>query len=129
MMEKESVESDMVKEKYEGYIIDLVEAVVEAAGFDYILDERNSNYDSMIEALVNNVTDIVAAALTISEGRLDKIDFSIPFMSAGLTAIMKKPSLKDPFLFSFLSPFSLSVWLMILVAYITVSCLLAAISW
>ena len=128
-MEKDSVESDMAMNKYEGYIIDLVEAVAEEAGLEYILDDNNSIFDSLIEGLVNNVTDIAAADLTISEGRLEKIDFSVPFMSVGLTAIMKKPSLKDNFLFSFLSPFSLSVWLLILVAYITVSCLLAAISW
>merc|ERR1711892_348992 len=128
LMVEESLESDLLKHKYEGYIMDLVEAVSDAAGLDYTLNDKSTNYNSLIQDLIDNKTDLAVADMTISEERMDIIDFSLPFMTVGLTAIMKKPSIKDPSLFSFLSPFSANIWVFILAAYVAVSFLLTAVS-
>ena len=42
----------------------------------------------------------------------------------GVTILFKKPTAKDPNLFSFLSPLSLGVWIYIVTAYLAVSLLL-----
>ena len=43
---------------------------------------------------------------------------------SGVTILFKKPTAKDPYLFSFLSPLSLGVWIYIVTAYLAVSLLL-----
>ena len=125
---KESSESEVAKDQYEGYLMDLVEAVTEVAGLNHTLHINTPRYDTLVQDLVDNKTDILIADLTISQERLEKIDFSMPFMTAGVTIIMRKPSISDRAPFSFLKPFSLSIWLYILAAYVVVSCLLAAVS-
>ena len=125
---KGSSESEVAKNQYEGYLIDLVEAVTEVAGLNHTLHTNTPSYDTLVQDVVDNKTDIIVADLTISEERLEKIDFSMPFMTAGVTIIMRKPSISDRAPFSFLKPFSLSIWLYILAAYVVVSCLLAAVS-
>ena len=88
---KDSSESELVKDQYEGYIMDLVEAVAEVAILDNTLHIDALTYDILVQDLVDNKTDIIVADLTIKEERLEKIDFSMPFMAAGLTIIMRKP--------------------------------------
>ena len=46
------------------------------------------------------------------------------FSFIGVTILFKKPTAKDPNLFSFLSPLSLGVWIYIVTAYLAVSLLL-----
>ena len=125
---KESSESELAKDQYEGYLMDLVEAVAEVAGLNHTLYINTPSYDTLVQDLVDNKTDIIVADLTISEERLEKIDFSMPFMTGGLTIIMRKPSISDQAPFSFLKPFTCSIWLYILAAYVVVSCLLSAVS-
>ena len=56
------------------------------------------------------------------------VDFTMPFMNLGVTILYKKPTKKDPNLFSFLSPLSFDVWIYIITAYLAVSLLLFTIS-
>ena len=124
-MARDSSSSAPVKERYEGYIIDLVDAVTEAADLNYTLHD---NYEDLFQGLIDNKIDLVVADLTMTTERAEIIDFSIPFMTVGLSILTKKPSIKDPAPFSFLSPFSVSIWLSILLAYVAVSCLLSLVS-
>ena len=124
---KKSV-SNSTKDKYEGYIVDLVDAVSEIAGLDYTLNDENANYSAMVSDLVENKTDLVVADFSMTEERANIIDFSIPFLTGGLTIVMKKPSKSDPAPFSFMSPFSVPIWVLILSAYVTVSCILAVVT-
>ena len=125
LMARDSSSSAPVKERYEGYIIDLVDAVTEAADLNYTLHD---NYEDLFQGLIDNKIDLVVADLTMTTERAEIIDFSIPFMTVGLSILTKKPSIKDPAPFSFLSPFSVSIWLSILLAYVAVSCLLTLVS-
>ena len=129
LMAKQSIESDSVSDNYEGYFIDLVDAVAKTAELNYTIHlDDTTHYNDLVQALVDNKTDLVVADLTITEERLEVIDFSIPFMRNGLAILMKKPSTRDPNPFSFLSPFSLSIWVCILAAYLAVSFLLALVT-
>ena len=84
------------------------------------------------------------ADLTITYEREQGVDFTMPFMNLGnydisygfvlrpnltifvlgVTILFKKPTAKDPNLFSFLSPLSLGVWIYMATAYLAVSLLL-----
>ena len=126
-MAKESSKSSLVHEKYEGYIMDLVIAVADAADLNYTL-HFTSGYNDLIQNLIDDQLDLVIADLTVTNNRADKIDFSIPFMTSGIAILMRKPSITDPDPFSFLKPFSISIWLGILSAYVVVSCSLCLLT-
>ena len=67
--------------------------------------------------------DIGGAALTITAEREEVIDFSKPYMSSGISAVMAKPDRKrsGPDYFLFLRPFRAAVWVLFVVCFIVVS--------
>lgn len=54
--------------------------------------------------------DIAVAPMTITSERERVIDFSKPFMSLGISIMIKKPVKPNPGVFSFLNPLSKEIW-------------------
>lgn len=54
--------------------------------------------------------DIAIAPMTITSERERVIDFSKPFMSLGISIMIKKPVKQNPGVFSFLNPLSKEIW-------------------
>lgn len=54
--------------------------------------------------------DIAIAPMTITAERERVIDFSKPFMSLGISIMIKKPAKENPGVFSFLNPLSQEIW-------------------
>lgn len=54
--------------------------------------------------------DIAIAPMTITAERERVIDFSKPFMSLGISIMIKKPVKQNPGVFSFLNPLSQEIW-------------------
>ncbi|MFT4890290.1 MAG: polar amino acid transport system substrate-binding protein [Halobacteriales archaeon] len=64
-----------------GFDVDLLEAVVEET--DYTLKSWNEyEFKTLIPSLANNKIDVIAAAMTITDERDEKIDFTDPYYSA-----------------------------------------------
>lgn len=57
--------------------------------------------------------DIAIAPITITSERERVIDFSKPFMSLGISIMIKKPTKENEGIFSFLSPLSKEIWVSI----------------
>lgn len=72
--------------------------------------------------------DLAITDLTITHDREGAVDFTMPFMTLGITILYKKPAAQPPSLFSFLSPFSNEVWMYMLAAYLGVSLTLFAMA-
>ena len=72
--------------------------------------------------------DLAIAPLTISSMRERVIDFSKPFMSLGISIMIKKPEKQKPGVFSFMDPLSYEIWLCIIFAYLGVSVVLFLVS-
>uniref|UniRef100_F7HEB8 Glutamate receptor n=1 Tax=Macaca mulatta TaxID=9544 RepID=F7HEB8_MACMU len=72
--------------------------------------------------------DIAIAPLTITLVREEVIDFSKPFMSLGISIMIKKPQKSKPGVFSFLDPLAYEIWMCIVFAYIGVSVVLFLVS-
>ena len=70
------------------------------------------------------LTDMAVADLTITSKREEAVDFTLPFMNTGISILFKKPTTKVTTLFSFLSPFSMVVWIYVVGAYVAVSVIL-----
>lgn len=121
-------------ERYEGYSVDLIDEVSKILGFTYIFKEvddksygkkqDNGSWNGMIGEVVSGKADVAIADLTITSNREEAVDFTMPFMNTGISILFKKPTQKVTRLFSFLSPFSMEVWIYVIGAYIGVSVIL-----
>ncbi|PVD34155.1 hypothetical protein C0Q70_05418 [Pomacea canaliculata] len=68
------------------------------------------------------------APLTITADREKVIDFTKPFMSLGISIMIKKPMNHKAHVFSFMDPLSYEIWMCIVFAYIGVSVVLFLVS-
>lgn len=72
--------------------------------------EVKGGWDGMVGELVRREADISIAAITITADRERVIDFSKPFMSLGISIMIKKPMKQRPGVFNFLNPLSKEIW-------------------
>ena len=121
--------------KYEGYCIDLLTKLCEKLNFDYKLylvpdgqfgaqDILNGEWNGMVKEIINGKADIALASFTISPARQNVIDFTQPFIDLGLTILMKTTKTDQAVFFSFLKPFTNTLWLLIALSSIFVAFLL-----
>lgn len=82
----------------------------------------------MIGELVRKEAEIAIAPLTISSQREGVADFTKPFMSLGISIMIKKPAKQKPGVFSFMNPLSKEIWMCVVFAYIGVSIVLFLVS-
>lgn len=64
----------------------------------------------MVGELIRKEADIAISAMTITAERERVIDFSKPFMTLGISIMIKKPVKQTPGVFSFLNPLSQEIW-------------------
>ena len=70
-----------------GFDIDLMNAIAEAAGFDF--EFINTRWDGIFVALASGEFDAVISAATITEERQQTVDFSDPYFNAGQMIAVK----------------------------------------
>ncbi|CAD7085927.1 unnamed protein product [Hermetia illucens] len=115
--------------RFEGYSIDLIQSLSEKLKFKYVIklvpDKRYGQYnkktkkwDGIIRQLIDGKADMGICDLTMTYERRQAVDFTVPFMSLGISILFSKPVKPTPNLFSFLLPYSLDVWM-----YVGVICL------
>ncbi|KAK3606319.1 hypothetical protein CHS0354_041953 [Potamilus streckersoni] len=134
-------------DRYEGYCVDLTLEVAKFIGFDYKIKlvhdtmfgnkMDNGTWSGMIGELLDNTSasnsisgsehsrhlqkaDLAVAPLTITMEREKEVHFSKPFMNVGISIMIKKPEKKKPGVFSFMQPFTLELWLAIVISYFVV---------
>ncbi|XP_061103620.1 glutamate receptor 1-like isoform X2 [Conger conger] len=126
-------------DKYEGYCVELAAEIAKHVGYNYTLeivsdgkygsrDTESKMWNGMVGELVYGKADVAVAPLTITLVREEVIDFSKPFMSLGISIMIKKPMKSKPGVFSFLDPLAYEIWMCIVFAYIGVSVVLFLVS-
>ncbi|XP_015239073.1 PREDICTED: glutamate receptor 1-like [Cyprinodon variegatus] len=139
MMLKKNHEQLKGNEKYEGYCAELAAEIAKHVGFTYSLelvtdgkygarDAESKLWNGMVGELVYGKADMAVAPLTITLVREQVIDFTKPFMSLGISIMIKKPTKSKPGVFSFLDPLAYEIWMCIVFAYIGVSVVLFLVS-
>lgn len=133
-MLKESADKKDGNAQFEGFGIDLVEEISKILQFKYtfqLVKDRaygvknaKGEWNGMIGEVMRAEADMAVADLTITSKREEAVDFTLPFMNTGISVLFKKPTTKVTTLFSFLSPFSMVVWVYVLGAYVGVSVIL-----
>ncbi|XP_060791080.1 glutamate receptor 4b isoform X5 [Neoarius graeffei] len=126
-------------DRYEGYCVDLASEIAKHIGIKYKIsivpdgkygarDPDTKIWNGMVGELVYGKAEIAVAPLTITLVREEVIDFSKPFMSLGISIMIKKPQKSKPGVFSFLDPLAYEIWMCIVFAYIGVSVVLFLVS-
>uniref|UniRef100_A0A3Q3K7W3 Glutamate receptor n=1 Tax=Monopterus albus TaxID=43700 RepID=A0A3Q3K7W3_MONAL len=139
MMLKKNHEQFVGNDKYEGYCAELASEIAKHVGFSYRLelvadgkygarDLDTKMWNGMVGELVYGKADMAVAPLTITLVREQVIDFTKPFMSLGISIMIKKPTKSKPGVFSFLDPLAYEIWMCIVFAYIGVSVVLFLVS-
>ncbi|KRY54325.1 Glutamate receptor 1, partial [Trichinella britovi] len=127
-------------EKFEGYCVDLLKLISEKIdNFPYRIQlakdgrtgspDANGNWDGMIGELLRGEADLAVSSLVSNRARERVVDFSKPFMTTGISIMIKKPDNQyQSGLFSFMQPLSIEVWMYIVFAYIGISVVLFMVS-
>ncbi|KAH9404219.1 Glutamate receptor 2, partial [Tyrophagus putrescentiae] len=130
--------------RFEGYCKDLAELIAIQLNITYemhivkdkkyggIIASNNTDgtkeWNGMVGELIRHEADIAIAPLTITSVREEAIDFTKPFMSLGISIMIKKPQKKNPGIFSFMDPLSSEIWMCIILSYVGVSVVLFIVS-
>ncbi|EFP09515.1 CRE-GLR-2 protein [Caenorhabditis remanei] len=127
-------------DRFEGYCIDLLNLLAKnITGFEYdvfISDgnkygarQADGSWDGMIGYLLNETADVAVAPLTITQERERAVDFSKPFMTTGISIMIKKPEKQEFNIFSFMEPLGMTIWIFTLSSYFGVSLTIFLVSW
>ena len=79
---------DVNGKEYVGFDMDIIRAVAKEMG--YKAEIQNVNFDGLIPALEAGNIDVVISGMTINDTRKQKVNFSTPYYTSGLTIIVKK---------------------------------------
>ncbi|XP_062608230.1 glutamate receptor-like [Saccostrea cucullata] len=124
---------------FEGFCIDLAEKVTEILNItnyticivqdgQYGSIQPNQTWNGMIGEVMQKKADMAVAPITISSTRERVVDFTKPYMSLGISIMIKKPADEGAHIFSFMDPLSSEIWMCILFAYVGVSVVLFLVS-
>lgn len=135
MLRNSTNETFVGNDRFEGYSKDLMDEIAEVIGFKYVLelvpdnaygsyDKKTRKWNGLIKHLLDRKADFAICDLTITHERRTAVDFTMPFMTLGISILYTTPRKDPPGLFSFLLPFSNDVWICTAAAYLGVSVLI-----
>src|SRR4030042_2120111 len=70
-----------------GFDIDLIKKILTDQG--YTVEVQDIGFDSLIPSLQTGKIDVIAAAMTITDARLQEVDFSDPYYDANQAVLVK----------------------------------------
>lgn len=78
---------DENSKEYVGFDVDLIKALGKQIGYEVQI--QNINFDGLIPGLEGNNIDVAIAGMTITEARSQKVNFTKPYYTSGLTIVVK----------------------------------------
>ena len=78
---------DEKSKDYVGFDVDLMKAIGKQMGYE--VQVVNTGFDGLIPALEGGQIDVIASAMTITEERAKKVNFSKPYYKSGLSILVK----------------------------------------
>nr|WJJ63359.1 glutamate receptor ionotropic 1 [Pachyrhinus yasumatsui] len=122
-------------DRWEGYALDLMYEICSILNcsytFELVPDGKYGNFDpdrkewnGLIRHLLDRKADLAVCDLTITYERRRAVDFTMPFMTLGISILYAKAVKEPPELLSFAHPLSLDVWLYMTTSYLVISMLI-----
>ncbi|XP_075739290.1 glutamate receptor ionotropic, kainate 2-like [Rhipicephalus microplus] len=137
VMLKKSAHKLEGNDRFQGYCVDLLREISATLGFRYRLKlvrdgaygtrDSQGRWNGIMRELVDMEADLAIGDLTITSEREQSVDFTMPFMTLGVSILYKKTDQKRSLLF-FLSPLSGDVWFCVAGACVTVSVILCCVA-
>ncbi|XP_049528884.1 glutamate receptor ionotropic, kainate 2-like [Dermacentor silvarum] len=137
VMLKKSAHKLEGNDRFEGFCMDLLREISVSLGFRYQLrlvrdgaygaQDSRGHWNGVMRELIDKEADLAIGDLTITSQREQAVDFTMPFMTLGVSILYKKTEQKRSLLF-FLSPLSSDVWLCVAAACIVVSVVLCCVA-
>lgn len=78
---------DEKSKEYVGFDVDIMKAVGKQLGMEVQI--VNTGFDGLIPALEGSQIDVIASAMTITDERSKKVNFSKPYYKSGLSIVVK----------------------------------------
>ncbi|UJR16824.1 hypothetical protein I4U23_003723 [Adineta vaga] len=102
-----------ITRKLTGYVPDLIEYLRQRMGFvpNITFLPSNQSYNALIDAVANNIYDMVVGDVTVYADRREKIAFSAAIFDNSLRIIMRNTPIETIDWWSFLKPFPWRLWL------------------
>ena len=79
-------------QKVVGFDIELARYVAQKRGMK--LEIVNMEFGAMIPALISGKVDMIGACITVTEERAQKVLFSVPYYTGGISALVREPQRK-----------------------------------
>ncbi|XP_019408175.1 PREDICTED: glutamate receptor ionotropic, delta-2 [Crocodylus porosus] len=124
--------------KYQGFSIDVLEALANYLGFKYEIyvapdhkygsPQEDGSWNGLIGELVFKRADIGISALTITPDRENVVDFTTRYMDYSVGVLLRKAE-KTVDMFACLAPFDLSLWACIAGTVLLVGLLVYLLNW
>jgi ABC-type amino acid transport substrate-binding protein len=111
---------------FRGASIDLIEQIAEELGFTYELLDYNNvvSFNAFVDAVQSGELNLGASCITITAPRMETASFSVPFWDLGVSFILKPGGASTSAVWRAFMPFTLWVWVGILMAVICSAILL-----
>ena len=114
VMLKDSPTSKKGNERFEGFCVDLIHELSELLHFRYEfrlckdgaygIKKKDGTWNGMIGELLRNEADLAIVDLTITRKREQVVDFTLPFMTTGVSILFLKPTKAESDFFCFFGP-------------------------
>jgi len=78
---------DEKSKEYVGFDVDIMKAIGKQMGMEVQI--VNTGFDGLIPALESSQIDVIASAMTITDERAKKVNFSKPYYKSGLSIVVK----------------------------------------
>ncbi|XP_075752246.1 glutamate receptor ionotropic, kainate 2 isoform X3 [Rhipicephalus microplus] len=133
VMVKSSAHKLRGNDRFEGFCVDLLREISRYLDFRYRIKlvrdgahgsrDAQGRWNGMVRELVDREADLAVGDITITSSREEAVDFTLPFMTLGVSILFRKNQEEHSLLF-FLSPLSFDVWLCVAAAHVVISLLL-----
>lgn len=112
-------------QKLTGFTLDLIEQLQAKMGFIPIITllSKNQSTNALIDAVANNVYDMIVGDVTVYANRREKVSFSAPFFDNALRIIVRDTPIENFNHWILFSPFTIALWLLILAVLLCSACL------
>ncbi|CAF1267249.1 unnamed protein product [Rotaria sordida] len=115
--------------KLSGYVPDLIDLLQTRMRFiPYIIyPSANQTYDGLIKAVATSVCDVAIGDITVTAKRREIVDFSTSIFDNSVRIIVRQTKTIDVDLLSYLKPFSLKLWSILLICVVYAAVLLCVL--
>lgn len=114
--------------RYFGYSLDVINAIAEQLNFTFEFrlnkDDTNGAYNNktkkwngIMSDLIERRAHLAICDLTMTQEREAVVDFSVPYMTLGISILYQRGKEAQVDMFAFLNPLEMEVWLYIVTAF------------